>query len=145
MIVAANARLRSLAAADNIDILAIDERVGRDGISAWHNKALWNHAKQDVSPTAAPMYGEMAARIIAARRGRSAKCLVLDLDNTLWGGVIGDDGLDGIVLGQAARRAKGLLNSSATQRRSPDAGSFLRFVPRMMRRTRWRPSTNIQT
>ena len=86
MIVAANLQLRKLAASENIDILAVDDRAGRDGISAWHNKALWNHAKQDVSPTAAPMYGEMVARIIAARRGLSAKCLVLDLDNTLWGG-----------------------------------------------------------
>ena len=38
----------------------------------------------------------------AAQQGRSFKCLVLDLDNTLWGGVIGDDGLEGIVLGQGS-------------------------------------------
>src|ERR1700679_1004746 len=38
----------------------------------------------------------------AARRGarEARKGLVMDLDNTLWGGVIGDDGLDGIALGQ---------------------------------------------
>src|SRR6185503_3868600 len=35
-------------------------------------------------------------------QGRSFKCLVLDLDNTLWGGIIGDDGLEGIVLGQGS-------------------------------------------
>ncbi|NJL86458.1 MAG: HAD-IIIC family phosphatase [Leptolyngbyaceae cyanobacterium SM1_1_3] len=40
------------------------------------------------------------SRILAAIRGLSFKCLVLDLDNTLWGGVIGDDGLSGIELGQ---------------------------------------------
>src|SRR5581483_5300225 len=38
----------------------------------------------------------------AASRGRSFKCLVLDLDNTVWGGVIGDDGLQGIRLGQGS-------------------------------------------
>ncbi len=48
------------------------------------------------------MYGELTMRLVAAQRGRSAKCLVLDLDNTLWGGVIGDDGLEGIVLGQGS-------------------------------------------
>ena len=37
---------------------------------------------------------------IVALRGKSRRCLVLDLDNTLWGGVIGDDGLEGIVIGQ---------------------------------------------
>jgi len=40
--------------------------------------------------------------VVAAGRGRSSKCLVLDLDNTLWGGVIGDDGLEGIELGQGS-------------------------------------------
>ncbi len=37
--------------------------------------------------------------MLAADQGLAAKCLVVDLDNTLWGGVIGDDGLDGIVVG----------------------------------------------
>jgi FkbH-like protein len=109
MINTANAQLRALAVTEHIDILALDDRVARDGIADWHNKTLWNHAKQDVSPAAAPMYGEMAMRIIAARRGRSAKCLVLDLDNTLWGGVIGDDGLDGIVIGQGGAQGEAYL------------------------------------
>ena len=38
-------------------------------------------------------------KIIQSDRGHSNKCLVLDLDNTIWGGVIGDDGVDGIKLG----------------------------------------------
>ena len=48
------------------------------------------------------MYGELVARLVAAQRGLSKKCLVLDLDNTVWGGVIGDDGLEGIVLGEGS-------------------------------------------
>jgi FkbH-like protein len=48
-------------------------------------------------------------RLVAARRGRSAKCLVLDLDNTLWGGVIGDDGLEGIALGQGSPEGEAFL------------------------------------
>ncbi len=54
------------------------------------------------SPTAAPLYGDLVGRWVAAKQGRSFKCLVLDLDNTLWGGVIGDDGMEGIVLGQGS-------------------------------------------
>ena len=38
-------------------------------------------------------------RIINASNGEFIKCIILDLDNTLWGGVIGDDGLDGIQIG----------------------------------------------
>ena len=48
------------------------------------------------------MYGELVARLLAAQQGRAFKCLALDLDNTLWGGVIGDDGLYGIALGQGS-------------------------------------------
>jgi FkbH-like protein len=61
--------------------------------------ARWHQAKQLVSPRFAPLYGDLVARIVAAARGLSRKCLVLDLDNTLWGGVIGDDGIEGIKLG----------------------------------------------
>jgi FkbH-like protein len=57
----------------------------------------------------APTYGDLVARLLAARAGRSYKCLVLDLDNTLWGGVIGDDGLNGIVLGQGSPLGEGFV------------------------------------
>src|SRR5438045_1854124 len=50
----------------------------------------------------APVWGELLARIVVASRGGSRKCLVLDLDNTLWGGVVGDDGVERLVLGQGS-------------------------------------------
>nr|WP_019363857.1 HAD-IIIC family phosphatase [Pseudomonas luteola] len=62
----------------------------------------WHQAKQLVSPTLAPLYGDQLARVAAAGVGLSRKCLVLDLDNTLWGGVIGDDGVHGIQIGQGS-------------------------------------------
>ena len=52
-------------------------------------------------------YGELVARVVAAQRGQSRKCLVLDLDNTLWGGVIGDDGLEGNSAGRGQRSRRG--------------------------------------
>src|SRR5260370_350234 len=52
-------------------------------------------------PRPRPSY-RLGARLPAALRGLSKKWLVLDLDNTLWGGVIGDDGVDGIVLGEGS-------------------------------------------
>ena len=74
----------------------------RDGIDAWFDVGRWLQGKLEIAPQAAPLYGDLVARILAAQRGLSKKCLVLDLDNTLWGGVIGDDGLDGIVLGEGS-------------------------------------------
>jgi FkbH-like protein len=97
-----NAALRDMAEAEGVDLLALDERAARDGIARWHDPALWHRSKQEVAPTAAPLYGDLVGRLLAARQGRSYKCLVLDLDNTLWGGVIGDDGMEGIVLGQGS-------------------------------------------
>jgi FkbH-like protein len=97
-----NAKLRVMAEEEGVDILAIDDRAARDGIRAWHDPGLWHRAKQEVSHAAGPMYGELVGRWLAAKQGRSFKCLVLDLDNTVWGGVIGDDGMEGIVLGQGS-------------------------------------------
>ncbi len=97
-----NAMLRKLADAEGVDILALDAVVASDGLAAWHDPALWHRAKQEIHPSAAPGYGDLVARLLAAALGRSSKALVLDLDNTLWGGVIGDDGMEGIKLGQGS-------------------------------------------
>ncbi len=97
-----NHAIREMAEAEGVDILAVDQRAGMDGVSKWHDTALWHRSKQEVSPTAAPLYGDLVGRWLAAKQGRSFKCLVLDLDNTVWGGVIGDDGLEGIAIGQGS-------------------------------------------
>ena len=97
-----NHDLRLMAEADGIDLLALDTRVAQDGIARWHDHALWHRSKQEIPPAAAPLYGDLVARLLAAKQGRSSKCLVFDLDNTIWGGVVGDDGVEGIVLGQGS-------------------------------------------
>jgi len=101
-----NLLLRERADAGGVDMLDLDPWVARDGMRAWYDPMLWLKAKQEVHHIAAPLYGDLVARLLAAQLGRSFKCLVLDLDNTLWGGVIGDDGLEGIVLGQGSPRGE---------------------------------------
>ncbi len=96
------AALAARADAAGVDICAVDAAAARDGIAAWHDPAMWHRAKQEIAQRAAPVYGDVVGRLLAAAQGRSFKCLVLDLDNTLWGGVVGDDGLDGLVLGQGS-------------------------------------------
>ena len=95
-----NDRLCESAAQDGVLLLDIAHAGGRAGIDAWFDVGQWLHAKIEIAPQAAAMYGDMVVRVLAAQRGLSKKCLVLDLDNTLWGGIIGDDGLEGIVLGE---------------------------------------------
>ncbi len=97
-----NAALPVQADKAGVDLIAIDRRTARDGLDVWHDLGLWHKAKQEISPKAAPLYGDLVGRLVAARQGRSYKCLIMDLDNTLWGGVVGDDGLQGIVLGQGS-------------------------------------------
>ncbi len=97
-----NIAIRAMAEQEGVDVLALDERAVRDGIGKWHDTALWHRSKQEIAPPAGPLYGDLVGRWLAAKQGRSAKCLVMDLDNTLWGGVIGDDGLEGIALGQGS-------------------------------------------
>jgi FkbH-like protein len=80
-----------------LDVAHIAETVG---LADWHDATLWNMAKLPFSNAFLPLYVDHVCRLIAALRGKSRKCLVLDLDNTGWGGVIGDDGLEGIVIGQ---------------------------------------------
>jgi FkbH-like protein len=79
------------------DVAGLAETVG---LANWHDPTLWNVAKLPFSSVFVPLYADHVGRLIAALRGLSRRCLVLDLDNTLWHGVIGDDGLEGIVIGQ---------------------------------------------
>lgn len=101
--------LRNLSDARGVDLFSLDDAIAQDGWALWHNPALWLRAKQEVSPVAAPAYGDRLVRLIAAKAGRSAKCLVLDLDNTIWGGEVGECGPEGIVLGQGSAMGEAFL------------------------------------
>jgi FkbH-like protein len=94
-----NAQLRAGAAegAALLDVARLAATVGLDG---WHDPVQWNIGKFPFSHDVVPLYADALCRLVMAAKGKAKKCLVLDLDNTLWGGVIGDDGMTGIVLGQ---------------------------------------------
>jgi FkbH-like protein len=89
-----------------LDVSGLAEIVG---LSAWHDPNLWNIGKIPFANAFLPIYSDFTCRLIAALRGKSRRCLVLDLDNTLWGGVIGDDGLEGIVVGQGDPQGEAFL------------------------------------
>lgn len=69
------------------------------GLEKWEDNLLWYSYKYAVSYEAIPRLCKSVSNIIKAIYGKNKKCIVLDLDNTLWGGVIGDDGLNGIKIG----------------------------------------------
>jgi FkbH-like protein len=80
-----------------LDVAGLAQTVG---LAGWHNTQLWNMAKFPFSDDLVPLYADHVARTVAAIRGKSRRVLILDLDNTVWGGVIGDDGLEGIKIAQ---------------------------------------------
>lgn len=83
-----------------VTIYDVDHLSASLGRWAFGDERFYYHAKMPCAPEFLVPYAHGVASIIAAQSGAAKKCLVLDLDNTLWGGVIGDDGLGGIRLGQ---------------------------------------------
>ena len=70
------------------------------GLDEWSDPLTWHMYKYALCIPAIPTLSFNVANIIKSIYGKNKKGLVLDLDNTLWGGVIGDDGVDGIEIGQ---------------------------------------------
>ena len=69
------------------------------GLKEWSDPFYWYMYKYAMCVPAIPSLAFNVANIIKSIFGKNKKGFVLDLDNTLWGGVIGDDGVDGIVIG----------------------------------------------
>jgi FkbH-like protein len=89
-------------AARNTTRLAINDIAYQSaivGLQRWHERRNWYNYKFAVTSEGAVTVAHGVAALIQATFGKTRKCLVLDLDNTLWGGVIGDDGVDGLRLG----------------------------------------------
>ncbi|MBO4989682.1 MAG: HAD family hydrolase [Clostridia bacterium] len=80
-----------------VDVDSLERRLGRDKFS---DPKLYAIAKMPFSLEALPLVAFETVGIVKALMGRFKKCVVLDLDNTLWGGVIGDDGMEGIQIGE---------------------------------------------
>ena len=78
------------------DIASLQNKMGRDIMFAPN---VYVSTEMVLSIDALPYVASRVMDIVCAIKGQFKKCLILDLDNTVWGGVIGDDGLEGIQLG----------------------------------------------
>jgi len=109
---ALNARLIDTAPAfvQWVDVDRLAARVGRQN---WRDPRLEHHASFAFSPRFLPEYTQLLSAALRGVLGTAKKALVVDLDNTLWGGVIGDDGLEGIRLGPEG--AEGAAYASFTR------------------------------
>jgi FkbH-like protein len=142
-----NRELRRIAEGfHGVYVLDYDALVARHGSERWNDERKWLMARL---PIAAGYLLHMARewmRFIMPLSGRTAKVLVVDLDNTLWGGVIGEDGMTGIKVGpeypgaayQALHRAlldlsrKGILLAVCSKNNLDDAMEALEKHPGML-------------
>lgn len=84
---------------DNFYICDINYISADYGLKAWSDPFYWHMYKYALAVPAIPYLSFNVANIIKSLYGKNKKGIVLDLDNTLWGGVIGDDGPENIVIG----------------------------------------------
>ena len=69
------------------------------GLDRWSDNAFWHMYKYQMAMQAIPEFAYSLSHICKAIWGKNKKSLVLDLDNTLWGGIVGDDGPEGLEIG----------------------------------------------
>lgn len=108
LIATLNLRMRE-AVLPNVSILDV-AAVQRDvGNQRWQDDLAWVRYRQHPSLEALPDLAESQMAIVRAALGMSRKVLVTDLDNTLWGGIVGEDGLDGIKIGPDSHEGEAYL------------------------------------
>ncbi len=116
---------RTSAQSGGVEILPISELRAEFGARRWEDARMWFHAKQHPNTEALPLLAEYVARVISAKLSAPKKVCVLDLDNTLWGGVIGEDGLSGIELGSPGARGEAFVAFQSYLKELKDRGILL--------------------
>src|ERR1017187_4380137 len=146
-----NRGLRALAGEHRgVYILDYDALVARHGREKWGDARKWLTVRLPVASANLPYLAREWLRFLHPLAGKVAKCVVVDLDNTLWGGVIGEDGMNGIHLGaeypgaafQELQRAlldvsrRGILLAVASKNNPADALEALSGHPGMVLKPR---------
>lgn len=141
-----NDRIRSLKLvcdSPNLIVCRWDSVVANIGYSNVYDKRYWYLGRIPYSPDGFNALGQLYKDTITSFLGKGKKVIVLDLDNTLWGGVIGEDGMDGILLGEQGLgkayrdfqrllksiKSKGVLLAVASKNNEQDALDVFRKHP----------------
>jgi FkbH-like protein len=146
-----NRELRGIAAETRgVYILDYDALVARYGSENWHDERKWLMARLPISADHLLHMAREWMRFIVPLTGRTCKALIVDLDNTLWGGIIGEDGMAGIKLGaeypgaafQALQRVlldlsrRGILLGVCSKNNLDDAMEAIEKHPGMLLRSK---------
>lgn len=144
-----NRRLVALAATvTDVYVLDYSGLVARHGIEAWHDSRMWTASRLPLKTAHLGTLAAEWARFLLALCPSMAKVVVCDLDNTLWGGVVGEDGPDGISVGDSEETSpwlqiqralldlyhRGILLAISSKNNPDDALSVLERHPQMLLR-----------
>ena len=144
-----NRELRRLASGySGVHVLDYDALIGRHGRLGWYDQRKWLVMRMPIAAEHLVHLANEWLRFIHPLSGRTSKALVTDLDNTLWGGVIGEDGMEGIKVGSeypgAAYRSlqrvmldlyqRGTILAICSKNNLPDAMEVIEKHPGMLLR-----------
>jgi FkbH-like protein len=129
-------------------LLDYDGVVARSGRASWYDQRMWELARMPFSKAASRLLSAEFARVLVAMAGANVKAVAVDLDNTLWRGVIGEDGLDGIAVAEEgpgrphwllqrhlkALKQRGILLTILSKNNEADALRAIREHPGMVLR-----------
>jgi FkbH-like protein len=96
-----NQRLLEAAPEHGVKIVDTEFQAAYHGKRHWLDERLWCQAKQGLSPSFIPSMAKSVSDTILLERGVGVKCVIVDLDNTIWGGILAEDGADRIEVGQS--------------------------------------------
>jgi len=100
-VTAYNAELSALARRlPTVAVVDVASLAAAIGFQNWHDPRMWYLTRSRWSRTALHALAERYTAAICCSVGRIRKCIVVDLDNTLWGGVVGEEGIEGLKLGE---------------------------------------------
>jgi len=97
-------------APSHVNFLDSEQIASEVGINFWHDRRMHHLTKQPFSMDAIPYIANKISSTISSIVGLSKKVLVLDLDNTIWGGLAGEDGPAGIALGNETPEGEAFVN-----------------------------------
>ncbi len=95
-----NSRFAKYAREGKILLLDLNRTAAEYGLDRWHDRSYYYMYKYMCAREAVPSVAYKLALIVKSVYGKNRKLLALDLDNTLWGGIVGDDGVEGLEIGQ---------------------------------------------
>lgn len=113
---------------DNLYINDINYQSADFGLDKWYDPFAWYMYKYAVSLDAIPTLAFNVANIIKAIYGKNKKALAIDLDNTMWGGIVGDDGVEGLSIGNETSKGQIYMEFQQYLKRIQKGGILLNII-----------------